>query len=134
MLFQFMNREEKIDQVILIGDAAPNTDSEVVTKRSRRGEQYWSGKGFPLTNFENELDKFKKTKNCPVHCFYLGAQHAFEKISSQTGGKCSPFNLNSPRAADDLTDFVVMNILELIEKNIGQGQGSFVQEYKKMYC
>jgi hypothetical protein len=121
-----MNKEEKIDQVILIGDAGFNSTEEVKTKRNNRGEQYWSGKGFPMTNFENELDKFKKTKNCPVHCFYLAAQHAFEKISSQTGGKCSPFDVNSPRAADDLTDFVVMNILELIEKNSGQGQGSLV--------
>jgi hypothetical protein len=69
-----------------------------------------------MTNFEKELDIFKKNKSCPVHSFYLGAHHAFDFISHQTGGKCSPFNLNSPRAADDLTDFVVMNILELIEK------------------
>jgi hypothetical protein len=60
---------------------------------------------------------------------YLGAQIKFEDISSQTGGKCSLFNVNSPRAADELTDFVVVNILELIEKNSGQGQGSLVQEY-----
>jgi hypothetical protein len=119
-----MNKEEKIDQVILIGDAAPNTDSEVVAKRSRRGEQYWSSKGFPLTTFKKELDTLKNNKRCPVHCFYLAAQKDFEDISRQTGGKCSPFNVNSPRAADDLTDFVVVNILELIEKNSGQGQGS----------
>jgi len=121
-----MNKEEKIDQVILIGDAAPNKADEVKTKRNNRGEQYWSSKGFPLTNFENELATFKKTKNCPVHCFYLGAQEKFKDISSQTGGKCSPFDVNSPRAADDLTGFVVMNILELIEKNSGQSQGSLV--------
>jgi hypothetical protein len=86
-----------------------------------------------MTNFEKELDIFKKNKNCPVHSFYLGAHHAFGFISSQTGGKCSSFNVNSPRAADDLTGFVVMNILELIEKNSGQSQGSLVYVYKMMY-
>jgi hypothetical protein len=117
----------------LIGDAAPNQADEVKTKRNNRGEQYWSSKGFPLTSFENKLDTFKKTKNCPVHCFYLGAQKKFEDISSQTGGKCSPFDVNSPRAADDLTDFVVLNILELIEKNSGQVQGSLVEQYNNIY-
>lgn len=119
--------------MILIGDAAPNTPNEVTYRRTGRGEQYWVSKGFPSTTFEKELDTFKRTKNCPVHCFYLAAQHAFEDISRQTGGKCSPFNVNSPRAADDLTDFVVMNILELIEKNSGQGQGSLVEAYRKMF-
>jgi hypothetical protein len=120
--------------VILIGDAAPNQTSEVTTKRNSKGEQYWVSKGFPLTTFEKELDTFKKNKKCPVHSFYLAAQHAFQDISRQTGGKCSPFDVNSPRAANDLTDFVVMNILELIEKNSGQGQGSLVAVYKRMFC
>ncbi len=90
-------------------------------------------KGFPITNFERELDLFKNTKKCPVHCFYLGAQRAFEDISRQTGGKCSPFNLYSSRAAEDLTNFVVMNVLELIEKNSDQGKVNLVETYKKIY-
>jgi hypothetical protein len=117
--------------VILIGDAAPNQPTEVTTKRKGKGEQYWVSKGFPLTTFEKELDTFKKNKKCPVHCFYLGAQHAFQDISHQTGGKCSAFNIKSDRADDDLTDFVVVNILELIEKNSGQGR--LVETYRKMY-
>jgi hypothetical protein len=50
VLFQAINREEVVDQVILIGDAAPNTIDEVPMKRSNRGEPYWNSNGFPATN------------------------------------------------------------------------------------
>jgi len=50
VLFQTINREERVDQVILIGDAAPNTSHEVTTKRGEKGETYWNGNGFPATN------------------------------------------------------------------------------------
>lgn len=49
VLFQAINKEE-VDQVILIGDAAPNTDEDVTRKRSLKGESYWNGNGFPATN------------------------------------------------------------------------------------
>jgi hypothetical protein len=39
VLFQAINKDELIDQVILIGDAAPNTP-----------EPYWNNNGFPATN------------------------------------------------------------------------------------
>jgi hypothetical protein len=55
VLFQFLNREEKIDQVILIGDAAPNLPQEVTSKRKGKGDAYWIGKGFPATHFEKEI-------------------------------------------------------------------------------
>ncbi len=80
-----------------------------------------------------ELNTFKKNKKCPVHCFYLGAKSAFEDISSKTGGKYSSFNLYSPRPTEDLTDFVVMNILGLIEKKNPQDEGRLVDGYKKTY-
>ena len=40
VLFQAINREEVVDQVILIGDAAPNTTDEVPRKRAVKGEPY----------------------------------------------------------------------------------------------
>jgi hypothetical protein len=52
VLFQYLNKEEKIDQVLLIGDAAPNNPSEVNRKRLSKGEHYWTSKGFPITYFE----------------------------------------------------------------------------------
>lgn len=128
-----MNREDKIDQVILIGDAAPNTPHEVTLRRGSKGEQYWLGNGLPSTNLQKELEMFKNTKKCPVNCFYLGAQTAFEDISRQTGGKCSPFKLHSARAADDLTDFMLVNIFELIQKNSDLGKVNLVETYRKMF-
>jgi hypothetical protein len=50
VLFQAINKEELIDQVILIGDAAPNTPEEVPRKRGQKGEPYWNSNGFPATN------------------------------------------------------------------------------------
>lgn len=50
VLFQAINREEVVDQVILIGDAAPNTTDEVPRKRAVKGEPYWNSNGFPATN------------------------------------------------------------------------------------
>lgn len=37
VLFQAINKEEVVDQVILIGDAAPNTIDEVPRKRAVKG-------------------------------------------------------------------------------------------------
>ena len=50
MLFQAINKEEVVDQVILIGDAAPNRDDEISIKRNNRGEAYWNSNGFFATN------------------------------------------------------------------------------------
>jgi hypothetical protein len=41
--------------------------------------------------------------------------------------------LNSGRGAEDLTQFVVENILILIEKNSGKGKLGLVETYRKMF-
>jgi hypothetical protein len=50
VLFQAINKEEVVDQVILIGDAAHNREEEISMKRSNRGEAYWNSNGFFATN------------------------------------------------------------------------------------
>jgi hypothetical protein len=97
----------------LIGDAAPNTLDEVKDKRARRGEQYWISNGYPATDINKELDIFTY-KKCPVHSFYLNNGTGFKEISAKTNGSSSPFNINSLTVTDDLTAFVVENILALI--------------------
>jgi hypothetical protein len=47
----------------------------------------------------------------------LNAGPAFKKLSQEFGGKAEKFDVNSPKASDQLTDFVVEQILQLIEQN-----------------
>jgi hypothetical protein len=91
--------------VYLIGDAAPNTISEVEAKRAKKGEVYWINKGFLKTDINKELIKFKR-KKCPVHSFYLNDGEGFNMISTETGGICNKFDSMSY-----VIDFVVKDIL-----------------------
>ncbi|CAF4261426.1 unnamed protein product, partial [Rotaria sp. Silwood2] len=65
------NDREPITQVILIGDASPNTKTEIIEKRKQYGEEYWKTTKFSKsTYYENELEKLK-SKNIPVHAFFV---------------------------------------------------------------
>jgi transcriptional regulator len=68
-----------------------------------------------------------------VHSFYLNNGAGFTDISARTGGKASKFDLHSPNVTKNLTQFVVENILELIEKNSGKGDLKLVETYRKMF-
>ena len=82
-----------------------------------------------------QLTKFKE-KKAPIHCFYLGAKDAFTKLSLETKGKAEKFDIDSPKASDKLTAFIVEQILELIELNeIKEGKENLnlVDAYRKMF-
>lgn len=68
-----------------------------------------------------------------MHCFYLGAKAAFDAISNKTGGVSSPFNIKSDKVADELTAFIVENVLKLIEKKVGNNRLNLVETYRKMF-
>jgi hypothetical protein len=132
VLFQSLNKEADIDQVILIGDAAPNTESDVQRKRMPKGEKYWQDNGIPSTYIQKELNIFKN-KNCPVHSYYLNNGDGFKDISAFTGGVASKFNLTSRTVTDELTSFVVEKILVLIEKKSGKKGLELVDSYRRMF-
>jgi hypothetical protein len=56
----------------------------------------------------------------------LNARGAFRVISDRTGGVSSPFDLRSTRVADELTAFVVENVLKLIERKVGNNRLNLV--------
>jgi len=127
---------DNISQVILIGDAAPNTAAEVKYKRSKssHGENYWLGSRFgEATTCEAELTKI----NIPVHCFYVheDAKESFTEIANKTKGESKFLNVNHPKkGCAVLTDLVTETIL----KNIGGADkgDELVKAYQKFkaYC
>ncbi|CAF4462353.1 unnamed protein product [Rotaria sp. Silwood2] len=65
------NERENITQVILIGDAPPNTKTEIDDKRKCHGEDYWKKtKCAQPTYYEDELAKLTSYK-IPVHAFFV---------------------------------------------------------------
>ncbi|CAF1185261.1 unnamed protein product [Adineta steineri] len=127
------NERENITQVILIGDAPPNTKDEMKKKRSRHGENYWKKTKFAeATYYEDELAKLMSNK-IPVHAFFVNkrAETIFKEIANRTGGRCEPLDINSPLGANMLTDLVI----EVILRNIGgEAKGTaLVDAYRKKF-
>jgi len=80
--FQAVNNLEDVSQAILIGDIGWNTRDEVKHRRQcYRGDADWTKNGFPPAYAEDEL-AILKSKNIPIHTFYIGsAKKPFEAIS-----------------------------------------------------
>ena len=127
------NQEENLSQVILIGDAAPNTKEEVIAKRNKFSN-FWnvSTKFNPPTFYLNELIHLK-TKNIPVHAFYIveNARKSFEEIASFTNGNSELLDIYAETGSEILTNLVNIEIL----RNIGGSQrgNDLVKAYKTMY-
>ena len=85
VFYNHVNSLQKVDQVILIGDAAANSLREVRNKREYRGESYWNGNNFPFMNEDEEIAKIID-KKIPIHSFYIAKQNYFKEVSKKTGG------------------------------------------------
>jgi hypothetical protein len=72
-------------------------------------------------------------KHGPVHSLYLNQGQGFIDISNVTRGTASLFNINSRNVTNELTSFVVENILRLIEQNTGRGNLNLVETYRRMF-
>ena len=128
------NEREAITQVIIIGDAPPNTREEVEGKRRHRGERYWKETDLSqATYYEDELAKLISA-NIPVHSFYVeqNAESSFREIAQRTNGKCAKLEINTDQGAEMLTDFVTKEIL----RNVGgSSRGSaLVAQYERTYA
>jgi len=117
---QYANREAELrqsevplKQVILIGDAAPNTKAQVGAGRSKYGESYWRKSEFAEETFwETEVEGLAK-KKIPVHTFHVcsSAGPSFKEIAERTQGKHSFLDVQSSSGAEYLTRFVLEQIL-----------------------
>ncbi|CAF3193876.1 unnamed protein product [Rotaria sp. Silwood2] len=124
--------KNSISQVILIGDAPPNTQADVNEKRANLGQAYWKKTRFskPIY-YEYELQKLKE-KNIPVHAFYLisYAKSDFRKIAKETGGRYEYLDIHSSSDAESLTDFVTE---EILRSAAGDQEDDAVELYRSKY-
>ena len=70
-------------QVLLIGDTAPNTDSQIPTAREMRGEGYWRNTRFATpTSWANETGRLVDS-DVKCHTFHLreGAAEVYGRIA-----------------------------------------------------
>lgn len=85
VLFSEIEEEIRLDHVTIISRSRPNSYDDVVHMRSKRGEDYWNLRGFPLSSFEDLFDKFQQ-KCIPVNCCQLNSDTNLKHISLSTGG------------------------------------------------
>ena len=125
------NRETDLSQVILIGDAAPNTIEEVKSKRNNGtyADVWKNSIVYQEPTFYMDELQILKSINIIVHAFYVDkrAQTSFEGIANETNGTSKYLNINSNRGSDDLMNLVNVEIL----KNIGGD--NLVQSYNRIY-
>jgi hypothetical protein len=102
-----------LSQVLLIGDAPPNSPDERAQKAAPQGPKYWE-QAFPgLTPHEPYVVAFTDHK-IPVHALYLcsWAKAAFEKIAAATGGRVQAMDVDAADAPETLTGLVAKMILK----------------------
>ena len=133
-----VNVEEEnlgVSQVILIGDAPAKRKDQIAAYRKRfGGESFWKKTPFKDSTFyKDEVNKLK-SKNIPVHAFYLddGARINFEEISKETSGKCELLNIDSAEGSNVLTNIVTEQILSNIGQMKGRGH-ELVNAYKARF-
>jgi hypothetical protein len=114
------NRETDLSQVILIGDAAPNTIEEVKSKRNNGtyADVWKNSIVYQEPTFYMDELQILKSKNIIVHAFYVDkrAQTSFEGIANETNGTSKYLNIKSNRGSDDLMNLVNVEILKNIKK------------------
>ena len=127
------NEEPDLTQVILIGDAAANTQEEV-TKKRRRYKDVWetSAKYRQATYYEDELNRLH-ARGVQVHAFYVNerAETNFKFIAEKTGATSEFLDIESADSSEILTNLVTIELL----KNIGGKQSGIelVNCYKNKF-
>jgi hypothetical protein len=122
--------QAKMD-VILIGDAPPNTQELVMKGRSSyKGEDYWQRTEYfaRATHVDAEA-RLLAEKGIPVHAFYVkdSPRQSFQEIARVTNGESGSLDIDSAEGAEKLTQLVTERIL----KNLGGGE--LVELYRKKY-
>ncbi|CAL6013594.1 Helicase-related_protein [Hexamita inflata] len=122
-------RNNGLNQVIIIGDAPPNSKYQIKLARKKKGDNHWIG-----TEFENPCyyqDELKQLKEAeaPVHTLFMkpAAEKEFKEISRETNGESKALNIEAPNAAEDLQTFIAEKIMQRI------GGDDFVSAYRAQF-
>ena len=136
------NTQESISQVILIGDAPPNTEEEVTNRRATYcgGESYWKATQFSEpTTTAKQLENLQQ-KKIPVHTFFVArrASQSFEEIATSTQDRygntahCEFLDVNSTNGSEMLTEKITKGILRTTATTEEQAN-QFEKEYDKRF-
>jgi len=119
-----------IDQVILIGDAAPNTREQVAAGRARA--PYLVQSRFKVPTFYTEQLAELRKRGIPVHAYFVypSARESFRGISSLAapGGRSEELLINSPQGHEQLTNLIAEEILRKV------GGDELVSDYRHMFA
>jgi len=122
-----------VTQVILIGDALPNTKAEVASKRKAYN---WTGTPYEQpTHYQEEIAKLKAASpTTKVHCFFVDryAESGFKEMAAATNGQAAFLDANGPNGAELLTDVVTSEVLRSVggDEMVKLYQAKFVKGYK----
>ncbi len=126
-----IKKGDTLNQVIIIGDAAPNPEKDIEFKKKEKGLDYWNkSKVKDARYYEKELNDLK----IPVHAFYVNdrAKDGFEIIANKTKGRCSRLDLDKENGVDILINLVTEEILRKVGQENGKGN-SLVEDYQKKF-
>jgi hypothetical protein len=134
-----MAESMKVTQVIIIGDAAPNSDADVISKRASNPALLIHPQYATPVRYSEQLQKIIN-HGIRIHSFYIqgsgrDVKTSFQHMANSSGGKCEALNVHSPQAKDLLTGIVSTNILQDIGLQTG-GTGladKLVNAYRKKY-
>jgi len=120
----------RVSQVVLIGDAPPNTRDDVTTKRTSRRNDLAPAAYQQPTYWEDELAAIT-SHHVPVHTFYLQqrCKQAFEEIAARSNGESHPLDVNQSKS-EELTNLLTTQVLQSYD---GVGM-QMAEEYRQKYA
>ena len=110
------DQELGVTQAILIADMPPNTQEEVIKRRSiTEGKYMWSRTRFSQhTFYKEEVDRLaSRTPAIPVHSFYVknDAKDKFTEIAKATGGETGSLEINSDTGSQRLVSLFAKRVV-----------------------
>lgn len=124
----------EIAQVILIGDAPAQPESETMSKRASSMSDIRGTKYETAVFFEDQLNAVV-AREIKVHTVHLNsyAKSSFEYIAQRTGGSSIPLSLDDSSAVEQLTSMVTQNIMAACAGDNVKLAAKFVDDYKAKY-
>ena len=124
-------------RIILIGDAHPNTEEDVIKKRGGFGEARYRKTQFAQPTFCQAEINMLKDKGIPVDCFYVNyrCQSSFEGISKATGGTAFALSVTKVEGRELLIGHITTSILKHVGGD-GKGDelvGAYIKKFGKMH-